>query len=74
MFIDIDNIKSIKDCERINELLKSKIMDTNIFITYGTRNPYAGQLYLDNIQPCEKIKKTHTEIFTLKLINKNTQK
>lgn len=73
-FIDIDNIKSIKDCERINELLNSEIMDTERFITYGTKKPYIGQLYLDNIYPCEKVENLVTNIVTLKLINKNTQK
>lgn len=72
-FIDVDSIRSIKDCERISELLKSEIMDTNRFITFGTKNPYVGQLYLDSVQPCEKVENSVINIVTLKLINKNAQ-
>lgn len=72
-FIDVDTIKSIKDCELINELLKKEIMDVDRFMTFGTKCPYIGQLYLDSIHPCENVEKAVANIVTLKLINKDTQ-
>lgn len=68
-FIDIDSIKSNKDIENINYLIKSDSKNNNILLRQGTFNPYIGQLYITKLR---SVKKENKDNILLRL--KNTQK
>ena len=49
-FIDIDSIKTLNDCNNINTLLENGSKNNNILLTFKTKEPFIGQLYINEIK------------------------